>query len=70
MLISQSLCVLKKPNAFLKEKDPGAGEMAQWIKALTALPEVLSSIPSNNRHNPMPSSGVAEERDGVLTYIK
>jgi hypothetical protein len=25
-----------------------AGEMAQWLKALTALPEVLSSIPSNH----------------------
>jgi hypothetical protein len=26
----------------------GAGEMAQRLKALTALPEVLSSIPSNH----------------------
>jgi hypothetical protein len=25
----------------------GAGKMAQWLRALTALPEVLSSIPSN-----------------------
>jgi hypothetical protein len=25
-----------------------AGEMAQWLRALTDLPEVLSSIPSNN----------------------
>jgi hypothetical protein len=25
-----------------------AGEMAQWLEALTALPEVLSSIPSNH----------------------
>jgi hypothetical protein len=24
----------------------GAGEMAQWLRTLTALPEVLSSIPS------------------------
>jgi hypothetical protein len=24
-----------------------AGEMAQWLRALTALPEVLSSIPNN-----------------------
>jgi len=24
---------------------PGAGEMAQWLRALTALPQVLSSIP-------------------------
>jgi hypothetical protein len=26
----------------------GAGKMAQWLRALTALPEVLSSNPSNN----------------------
>jgi hypothetical protein len=25
-----------------------AGEMAQWLRALNALPEVLSSIPSNH----------------------
>ncbi|EDL78366.1 rCG31757 [Rattus norvegicus] len=25
-----------------------AGEMAQWLRALTAFPEVLSSIPSNH----------------------
>jgi hypothetical protein len=25
-----------------------AGEMAQWLSALTALPEVLSSIPTNH----------------------
>jgi len=24
------------------------GEMAQWLRALTALPEVLSSIPNNH----------------------
>jgi hypothetical protein len=31
----------------------GAGEMAQWLRALTALPKVLSSIPSNHKgaHN-------------------
>jgi hypothetical protein len=26
----------------------GAEEMAQWLRALTALPEVLSSIPRNH----------------------
>jgi hypothetical protein len=26
----------------------GVGEMAQWLRALTALPEVLSSISSNH----------------------
>jgi hypothetical protein len=25
-----------------------AGEMAQWLRAPTALPEILSSIPSNH----------------------
>jgi hypothetical protein len=25
-----------------------AGEMAQWLRALTALPEVMSSNPSNH----------------------
>ena len=43
--------------------------MAQWLRALTALSEVLSSIPRNHTiaHNhlywdPMPSSGVSEDR--------
>jgi hypothetical protein len=30
------------------ENDFWAGEMAQQLRALTALPEVLSSIPSNH----------------------
>jgi len=56
----------------------GAGEIAgesQWLRALTALPKVLSSIPSNHMvtHNHlswalMPSSGVSEDSGGVLTY--
>ena len=47
--------------------------MAQWLKALTALPEVLSLIPSNHMvaHNHlqwelMPSSGVSEDSYSVL----
>jgi hypothetical protein len=32
----------------LKENNVGAGEMAQWLRALTALPEDPSSIPSNH----------------------
>ena len=50
--------------------------MAQWLRALTALPEVLSSILSNHMvaHNhlqwhPMPSSDVSEDSYSVLTYI-
>jgi hypothetical protein len=50
------------------------GEMAQELRALTALPEVLSSIPSNHMvaHNHimywdlMPFSGVSDDNDGVL----
>jgi hypothetical protein len=45
-----------------------AGEMPQWLRALTALPEVLSSIPSNHMVTPnqlkwglTPSSGVFED---------
>jgi hypothetical protein len=50
-----------------------AGEMAQQLRALAALPEVLSSISSNHMvaHNHlswdlMPSSGVCVDRDSVL----
>jgi hypothetical protein len=47
--------------------------MAQWLRALTALLEVLSSIPSNHMvaHNHldwdlMPFSGVSEDSYSVL----
>jgi hypothetical protein len=33
---------------FSKRVLPGAGEMAQRLRALTALPEVMSSNPSNH----------------------
>jgi hypothetical protein len=59
-----------KPN---KQKNRSrAGEMAQRLRALTALPEVLSSIPSNHmvaHSHLMPSSGVSEDSDSVLIYI-
>jgi hypothetical protein len=55
----------------------GAGKMAQRLRALTALPEVLSSIPSNHmvahnhmQWNPMPSFAVSEDSDSVLTLNK
>jgi len=32
----------------LEKKTYGAGEVAQWLRALTAVPEVMSSIPSNH----------------------
>jgi len=31
-----------------RKEGRGAGEMAQWLRALTALPEDLSSNPSNH----------------------
>jgi hypothetical protein len=31
-----------------QNRDLGAGEMAQWVRTLTALPKVLSSNPSNH----------------------
>jgi hypothetical protein len=50
--------------------------MAQRLRALIALPEVLSSIPSNHRvppnhlqWDPMPSSGVSEVSYSALTYL-
>jgi hypothetical protein len=53
-----------------------AGEMAQWLRALTALLEVLSSIPNNHMvaHNHLqwdltPSSGVPEDSYSVFIYI-
>jgi hypothetical protein len=36
------------PQHSRKKLLPGAGELAQRLRALTALPEVLSSIPSNH----------------------
>ena len=58
------------------KSDFGAGEMAQQLGTLTVLPEVLSSIPSNHMvaHNHlqwalMPSSGVSDDSNSVLTYI-
>jgi hypothetical protein len=68
------------PGCFLifKEKKKGNGEMAQQLRALTALPEVLSSNPSKHhmvaQNHPSrdltPSSGVSEDSYNVLTYNK
>jgi hypothetical protein len=60
---------------WFNKNGPGAGEMAQWLRALTALPEVLRSIPSNHTvaHNhlyPMPSSGVSEDSYSILINLK
>ena len=57
------------------KKNYRAGEMAQWLRALTGLPEVLSSIPSTHMvaHNHlhwglMPSSGVSGESNGEYIF--
>jgi hypothetical protein len=42
--VTELLCL---PNAGIKSRYQGAREMAQLLRVLTALPEVLSSIPSN-----------------------
>jgi hypothetical protein len=39
--------ILYTKTFYLKNKT-WAGEMAQWLRALTALPEVLSSNPNNH----------------------
>jgi hypothetical protein len=51
--------------------------MAQWLRALTALPEVLSSVPSNHMvaHDHllwdlMASSGVSEDSYSVLVIYR
>jgi hypothetical protein len=54
-----------------------AGEMAQRLTTLTVLGEVLSSslrnhmvVHSHLKWDLMPSSGVSEDSNHVLTYIK
>jgi hypothetical protein len=43
-----TLTVHKINKQIFKKGREGAGEMAQWLRAPTALSEVLSSIPSNH----------------------
>jgi hypothetical protein len=46
----KKLCLrrIKIKNMFSMKVCPRAGEMAQWLRAPSVLPEVLSSIPSNH----------------------
>jgi hypothetical protein len=48
-LVTQSSLASTKPYNFLISERLflGAAVMTQWLRAMTALPEVLSSIPSN-----------------------
>jgi hypothetical protein len=44
MVLQQTYTAL---NSYIKKCRKRAGKMAQWLRALTALPKVLSSNPSN-----------------------
>jgi hypothetical protein len=37
-----------RKESTINRREEGAGEMAQWVRALTALPKVLSSNPRNH----------------------
>jgi hypothetical protein len=41
-------CISQYVSVALIKQTGQAGEVAQWLRALTVLPEVLSSIPSNH----------------------
>jgi hypothetical protein len=45
---SRDCLAYSRTLSFLKRGRGLAGEMSQWLRALTALPEVLSSNPSNH----------------------
>jgi DNA repair protein RadC len=62
-------------TSYIQTQYYGAGEMAQWLRAPTTLPKVLSSNPSNHMmaHNHpqqdlTPSSRVSEDSYSVLSY--
>jgi hypothetical protein len=51
MLLFMACCSLSSSHVQrdeIKKLDIGAGEMAQWLRAPTALPKVPSSNPSNH----------------------
>jgi hypothetical protein len=49
-IIGEGWCkeCFKSSGVFINVEKAGAGEMAQWLRALTALAEVLSSNPNNH----------------------
>jgi hypothetical protein len=64
-------------NTYIRIKNlkKRAGEMAQWLRALAALPEVLSSIPSKPHGGSQPSVMGPDAlfwciNNSVLIYIK
>ena len=75
--VGMGMSVLTWLRGTPQKPSKGAGEMAQQLRALTSLPKDLSSIPSNHMvaHSHLywdllPSSGMFEESNGVLVYIK
>jgi DNA repair protein RadC len=74
--VEQKEIILFKKHLSLLKTEPGAGEMAQRLRAPTALLKILSSNASNHMvaHNHprglTPSSGVSEDSYSVLTYNK
>ena len=48
MIKEHRLRGIKYSSAVIKKSHSGAGEMAQWVKALTALLKVLNSNPNNH----------------------
>jgi hypothetical protein len=68
-------CIVRSYLKQNEQKLPNrAGEMAQWLRALTALLKILSSNSSNHMmaHNHLywdliPSSGLSEDSYSVLT---
>jgi hypothetical protein len=63
----------KKPEVSTSKSFYWAGEKAQWLRALTALPKVLRSNPSHHMmdHNHLtPSYEVSEDSSSVFTYRK
>ena len=48
VILASSVCSRPKRNHVSKKKDRRAGEMAQQLRALIALPEDLGSVPSTD----------------------
>jgi hypothetical protein len=62
-----------KQSKYIEKRAAGAGEMAHWLRALTALPKVLSSNHGGSQpfvRDLTPSSGISEDSYSVLIYNK
>jgi hypothetical protein len=63
----------EKPCLEKNKNQNGAGEMTQWLRALTALPKVLSSNPTNHmvayNHPQSDTFSGVSENSYKCTYI-